>query len=226
MVKILEERGELTSFHGKIAIGILVIQDVFAVLFMTFASDLRPGWGILIIPIYLYLIRYIFSYILKHSGHGELLTIFGFFATFITGAMAFYLAGIKPDLGALIIGMTLVSHKKSDELYDRMMSYKDFFLVAFFINIGLTGTITMNVLLITLLLIPFMLIKGTIFVMSLSRFKMRARTAFLASLILINFSEFALITVMVGFNAGWINNELIISLSLLIIESILFILEN
>ena len=48
VVKILEERGELTSFHGKIAIGILVIQDVFAVLFMTFASDLRPGWGILI----------------------------------------------------------------------------------------------------------------------------------------------------------------------------------
>ena len=84
VVKILEERGELTSFHGKIAIGILVIQDVFAVLFMTFASDLRPGWGILIIPIYLYVIRYVLSYILKHSGHGELLTIFGFFVTFIT----------------------------------------------------------------------------------------------------------------------------------------------
>lgn len=221
VVKILEERGELTSFHGKIAIGILVIQDVFAVLFMTFASDLRPGWGILIIPIYLYVIRYVLSYILKHSGHGELLTIFGFFATFITGAMAFYLAGIKPDLGALIIGMTLVSHKKSDELYDRMMSYKDFFLVAFFINIGLTGTITMNVLLITLLLIPFMLIKGTIFVMSLSRFEMRARTAFLASLSLSNFSEFALITGMVGFNAGWITNEWIISFALLMSVSFL-----
>jgi len=53
VVKVLEERGEISSFHGKIAIGILVIQDIFAVLFMTFVSDLRPSWFVLLVPFYL-----------------------------------------------------------------------------------------------------------------------------------------------------------------------------
>jgi predicted Kef-type K+ transport protein len=221
VVKILEERGELTSFHGRIAIGILVIQDVFAVVFMTAASDLKPGWSILLLPLYLFIARYVLKYILKHSGHGELLTIFGFFATFIAGALVFYLFGIKPDLGALVIGMLLVSHKKADELYDRMMSYKDFFLVAFFIDVGLTGSITINTLIITALLILFMFVKGVIFMMSMSRFKMRARTAFLAALSLSNYSEFALITGMVGYTAGWITNDWIIAFALLMSTSFL-----
>ncbi|MBK8698787.1 MAG: cation:proton antiporter [Saprospiraceae bacterium] len=215
VVKILEERGELTSFHGKIAIGILVIQDIFAVLFMTMVSDQTPSWFVLLLPLYLYLIRYPLSYLLAHAGHGEMLTIFGFFATFVTGAFVFHALGLKPDLGALIIGMLLVNHLKADELYDRMMSYKDFFLVAFFINIGFSGQITTQTLLITAILIPFMLVKGLLFVSLLSAFKMRARTAFLASLSLGNFSEFALITGVVGFKAGWISNDWIMAFALL-----------
>jgi glutathione-regulated potassium-efflux system ancillary protein KefC len=219
VVKILEERGELSSYHGKIAIGILVIQDIFAVLFMTIASDLQPGWGILVLPLYVFLIRYALNYILHHSGHGELLTIFGFFATFITGALAFYVAGIKPDLGALIMGMLLVNHPKADELYDRMMSYKDFFLVAFFISVGLTATLHINVLYITLLLIPFLFVKGIAFFTLLSRFNMRSRTAFLTSLSLSNFSEFALITGVTSYNAGWIIADWIIIFALLMAVS-------
>jgi glutathione-regulated potassium-efflux system ancillary protein KefC len=224
VVKILEERGELSSYHGKIAIGILVIQDIFAVLFMTIASDLKPGWGILVLPLYVYLIRYALNYILEHSGHGELLTIFGFFATFITGALAFYIAGIKPDLGALIMGMILVNQPKADELYDRMMSYKDFFLVAFFISVGLTANLHINVLYITLLLIPFIFVKGIAFFTLLSRFNMRSRTAFLTSFSLSNFSEFALITGVTGYHAGWISADWIIIFALLM--SVSFIISS
>jgi len=224
VVKILEERGELTSYHGKIAIGILVIQDIFAVLFITLASDLKPSLGILVLPLYVYIIRFVLNYILKHSGHGELLTIFGFFATFITGSLAFYIIGIKPDLGALIMGMVLVDHPKADELYDRMMSYKDFFLVAFFISVGLTANLTMNLLYITMLLIPFIFVKGMLFFTALSRFNMRSRTAFLSALSLSNFSEFALITGVTGYNAGWLPADWIIIFALLM--SISFILSS
>lgn len=221
VVKILEERGELTSFHGKIAIGVLVVQDVFAVLFMTFVSDVQPGWLALLLPIYLVIIKRVLDYILTYCGHGELLTIFGFFATFITGALAFYVVGIKPDLGALITGMLMVNHPKADELYDRMMSYKDFFLVAFFINVGLSGTINRQTVIILLFLLPFIIVKGLVFIMSFSRFKMRARTAFLASTSLSNYSEFALITGMVGYKAGWITYDWIIAFALLMAFSFL-----
>lgn len=221
VIKILEERGELSSFHGKIAIGILVIQDLFAVIFMTFISDLKPGLLALLLPFYLYGLRYVLSYMLDYCGHRELFTIFGFFATLITGALAFYLVGLKPDLGALVAGMILVNHEKADELYRQMMSYKDFFLSAFFINVGMTGIITSKSLWIMLLLISFMFIKGALFFRTLSRFKMMARTAFLSSVSLSNYSEFALIAGVVGQQAGLISNDWIIAFALLMSLSFL-----
>lgn len=221
VIKTLEDRGELNSYHGKIAIGVLVIQDIFAVLFLTFATDLTPNLFSLLLPVYLYFVRYLLRYLLNQSLHGELLTIFGFFATFVTGALVFYLAGLKPDLGALIIGMLLVNEKKSDELYDRMMSYKDFFLVAFFINIGLTGMPTLKTILIALALLPIIIVKGKLFMYLFSKHKMRARTAFLASLSLSNYSEFALIVILAGVNMNLLSQDWIMIIALMMTFSFL-----
>lgn len=207
VVKILEERGEITSFHGKIAIGILVIQDIFAVIFMTLSNSESPSLFALLLPLYLFLIRKVLFYVLDQSGHGELLTIFGFFATFVAGAMSFKIVGLKPDLGALTVGMLLVSHPKAEELYDRMMNYKDFFLVAFFISIGLTGIPTLSMVSIALLLLLFVVVKGGLFVYIFSFFNIRARTSFLTSMSLANFSEFGLITMFVGQKQGIISQE-------------------
>jgi glutathione-regulated potassium-efflux system ancillary protein KefC len=43
VVKTLESRGELDSYHGKMAIGILIIQDIFAVLFIVVSSGELPS---------------------------------------------------------------------------------------------------------------------------------------------------------------------------------------
>lgn len=210
VVKILEERGELNSFHGKLSIGILVIQDLIAVLFLTLSKNQWPSIWVLSLPVYLYIIRFVLYRILDEVDHGELLTIYGMFAAFITGALSFHLVGLKPDLGALVIGMMLVGHKRSKELYERMMSYKDFFLIAFFINIGLSGIPGWNHLIIALILLLFINLKGGLFLLLLSRFKIKARTAFLTSISLGNFSEFALITGIVGIHMGWIPGDWII----------------
>lgn len=221
VAKILEERGELSSFHGKIAIGILIIQDIFAVVFLAATSDSLPSLWALVLPLYLYLIRFVLYRLLDAAGHGELLTAFGFFAAFVAGAMAFYLTGVKADLGALVTGMLLVNHKKADELYDRMMSYKDFFLIAFFVSIGLTGVPTLHTFLITLLLLPFMFVKGGLFMVLFSGFNLRARTAFLTSLSLSNFSEFGLIISMIGMKNGLLPSEWILIIALLMSLSFL-----
>lgn len=219
--KILEERGELSSFHGKIAIGILIIQDIFAVIFLAFSSSDTPSLWALLLPLYLYLIRIVLGRLLDHAGHGELLTAFGFFAAFVTGALIFKLTGVKADLGALAIGMIMVNHKKADELYDRMMNYKDFFLIAFFVSIGLTGNPGWQTVVPMLILLPFMLVKGSLFMVLFSRFNLRARTAFLTSLSLSNFSEFGLITAMVGYHAGLLNADWILIIALLMSLSFL-----
>lgn len=213
VVKVLEERGELNSYHGKIAIGILVIQDIFAVLFITFSKGEWPSVWALGLPLYLWLIKHLLNWIFNLVDHGELLTIFGMFAAFISGALIFYAVGLKADLGALVAGMLLTTHPRSKELYDRMMGYKDFFLTAFFINIGLSGIPGAGHIITALILVLLVNLKGGLFLFILSRFRLRARTAFLASISLGNYSEFALITGVVGMKAGWITEDWIMILA-------------
>ncbi len=221
VVKTLEGRGEFNSFHGKVAIGILIMQDIFAVVFMTLAADYSFTYWLLALPIALFVIRWLLYRTLSFLDHGELVTVFGFFATFVAGALSFSLFGLKPDLGALIIGMLLVNHPRADELYDRMMNYKDFFLIAFFINIGITAVPSTDALIVSLILLPIILLKSGMFLLILARFNLRARTSFLISLSLGNFSEFGLIVGVVGVQAGIIPEIWLIIIALLMSLSFL-----
>jgi len=147
--------------------------------------------------------------------HGELFSFFGFFATFIAGALCFSLIGLKADLGALVIGMLLVNHPKADELYQRMAEFKDFFLIAFFVNVGLVGLPSLSTFGVALILLPFALLKGTFFLLILSRFSLQPRTVYLGALTLANYSEFGLIVGIVGLQIGLLPNEWIVALALL-----------
>jgi predicted Kef-type K+ transport protein len=221
VIKILEERGELNSTHGKLAIGILIVQDIFAVIFMTVTNDTLPSIWAMTIPVYLYAVRFLLNGLLSRSGHGELLTIFGFFAPFIAGSLVFYSVNLKPDLGALIIGMLLVNHPKNQELYKQMMNYKDFFLVAFFISIGLTGEPTWELLLIAIVIVSLSFAKGYLFMLIFARYDLRARTNFLSSLGLANFSEFGLIVAAVALQADLIPEQWLVLLAMVMSLSFL-----
>ena len=223
VVKTLEDRGEMSARHGKFAIGILIIQDVFAVAFITLTNDEVPSVWALTLPLYLYVIRFLLKPLLNKSGHGEMLTVFGFFAPLILGSLAFDLVNVKYDLGALIIGMLLVNHQKAEELYQRMMSFKDFFLIAFFINIGLAETPTLLTFIVAFCLLVFVFFKGFLFNLILSIFDLRARTNFLTSLNLTNYSEFGLIVGAVGAKLGFITDEWLIIIAILM--SISFLLS-
>lgn len=213
-VKILEDRGEIDSFHGNIAIGILVMQDIAAVIFLTFAGTTTLSFWLFALPVYLFIVRFILLKLLNNVDHGELFTLFGFFAAFVVGAISFKLFGLKADLGALVIGVLIGSHERSKELSKHMMGYKDFFLVAFFLQIGLNGLPDWTSLLIALVITIFLLFKAGFFMVLFTRFNLRARTSWLASLSLANYSEFGLIVAAIGFNEGYITSEWITIIAL------------
>jgi len=203
-VKVLEEKGEMQSTHSSISIGVLIIQDIFAVLFLVFAAGKVPSLWALSIPIILFVIRPVIFYILDKSGHGEMLILYGFFMALIPGAELFKFSGLKPDLGALVIGMVIAYHPKAKELANTMMGFKDIFLIGFFLSIGLSGIPSMNIVFIALILALGINIKVILYFIVLTRFKLRARTAVNATLPLANFSEFGLIIAAVGAERGWI----------------------
>ena len=203
VVKVLEERGETASLHGRIAVGILIVQDLAAVAFLALAAGERPTlWALLLLI--LIPLRPLLTLVLQRVGHGELLVLYGFLLA-LGGAEAFELAGLKGDLGALVLGVLIAGHDKADELAKTMLGFKDLFLVGFFLSIGLSGPLTTEVVLVGAAVTPFVFVKSALFLGLLARFRLRARTALLASSSLTNFSEFGLIVAAVAVANGWID---------------------
>lgn len=205
-VKVLEEKGELKANHGRIAIGILIMQDIFAVVFLTISSGKIPSpWAVAVL-LGLIAARPVILKMIKHVGRGELLVIAGFILA-MGGASLFELVNLKADLGALVMGMILARRERSSEMAASLLAFKDLFLIGFFLSIGLSATISLDVIWIALLLLLIMPVKVLIFYWLLSMFRLRARTSFLTSLSLANYSEFGLIVSAIGYSSGWLSSE-------------------
>jgi predicted Kef-type K+ transport protein len=133
VVKMLEERSESQSIYGRIAIGVLVMQDIFAVIFLTASTGALPSpWAILLlglIPLVPILRR-----LLDRLGHGEMQVLFGFLLALVVGYALFKSLGIKGDLGALVVGMLLSTHRSAPGLAKSLFNIKELFLVAFFLS--------------------------------------------------------------------------------------------
>jgi hypothetical protein len=204
-VKVLEANGEMESLHGRVAIGVLIMQDLFAVLFISISAGKVPSiWALglfLLIPARPLLIK-----LLEKTGHGELMVLLGWLLP-LGGAALFESVGVKADLGALLLGVLLANHPKTDELGKALLSFKDMFLVGFFLTIGLTGVLSWELLgaaLLLMLLLPF---KVALYFWLMARFRLRVRSATLASLGLANFSEFGLIVGAIGQSSGWLSGD-------------------
>jgi predicted Kef-type K+ transport protein len=217
-VKVLEEKGEMSSLHGRVSIGVLIMQDIFAVLFLTFSTGKIPSpWSIALIAVML-LVRPVLHAILNRVGHRELVLLFSMFLALGLGAAGFEWVGLKPDLGALVLGVLIAGHPKADEMTDVLMSFKDLFLVGFFLKIGLAGGPTLEALGIGAVLSVVTILKVALFFYLFTRFKLRARTSLLAAFSLATYSEFGLLVGSIGVKNGWIGPEwltvIAISLSL------------
>ena len=212
IVKILEESGEIKTRHGKLAIGILVMQDIVAVIFMVVATGTIPSiWAFALFG--LFFLRKPLGYLSEKAGHGELLPLLGFFLAFGSYEL-FNFVGIKGDLGALIAGIMLSEHSKSSELYKSLMSFKDIFLIGFFLSIGFTALPNMEMVILALIITLLLPLKSLLFFGLLTAMKLRARTAFLSSLVLGNFSEFGLIVMALCIGFGWLDKEWLVVLAL------------
>ena len=213
VVKVLEERGESHALYGRVAIGILVMQDIIAVIFLTATGGHPPSpWALALVG--LWPLTRVLRRIWTRLGHGEMQSLFGIVMALVPGYALFSSVGLKGDLGALIVGVLLASHPASSELARSLFHIKELLLVGFFVSIGLTGLPdlpTIGVALLMLLLLPF---KAAWYVVLLSRLQLRYRTALLAGLSLMNHSEFGLIVVSVGVSAGLLEGAWLVEMSI------------
>ena len=210
-VKIFDEKGEGNSIFATISIGILVVQDLVAVLYMSSTSDTLPS---LYSPLLLLLIplRPVIDRFLRFCGHGELLILAGFCIA-LSATTLFEHLGLKADLGALLAGCLLANTSKSKELYSNLMNFKDLFLIGFFLSIGLYGLPSTPLSIFAAVLVVAMLMKPILFYFLLTCMRLRSRTALLTSLSLANYSEFGLIVVSLAVSQGLLDAQWLVMLA-------------
>lgn len=221
VVKTLEERSESQSLYGRLAIGILILQDIAAVIFIGATSDQPPSPWALLLVLLLPAARPVRA-LWGHLGHGEMQALFGIFMALVPGYALFSALGIKGDLGALVVGMLLAGHPAASELSRSLLSVKDLLLVGFFVSIGLTGDLTPETVGLGLLLLLVLPAQGWLYMLLLRGARFRRRTSVLAGLSLTNHSEFALIVLAVGVESALMPPAWLVAVSVAVAGSYVF----
>jgi len=215
VVKILEERGDIVSQYGRLAIGILVVQDIFAVIFLGVSIAKVPSlWAFLLIILLVILRPFLFR-LLSKAGHGELQILYGLVLA-LGGAALFEAVDLKGDLGALVFGILVAKHPRAQELAKALFSIKELFLLGFFLSIGMSGLPTMSIFITATILLVFMALKTGLFFLLFTRFRVRAAPATATSIALGNYSEFGLIITTVAVSYQWLSQEWLTVMAVLV----------
>ncbi len=211
--KGLEARNELSSYYGRLSIGILIVQDLVAIGIIAYAGGGIPSpWALVLLG--LPLIRPLLSRLLDLVERDELLLLMAL-SLAIGGDALFQWFNLSGELGALVMGMLFVNDDKADQLEKKIWGIKEAFLVGFFLEIGLGGFPDASGFYMIGVLLLILPLKAILFYGLFISFKLRARTGFLSTVTLTAYSEFTLIAGAVAASAGIIPSEVIVILGLL-----------
>jgi predicted Kef-type K+ transport protein len=160
--------------------------------------------------------------LLNIAGHGELFILCGLFIALGVGAEGFALVGLKPDLGALVVGVLIAAHLRASELSKTLFGFKELMLVGFFLSIGMKGLPAWGMLIGAVLLCLVLPIKTGIYHFIVNQFGLRARTSLFASVTLTTYSEFGLIVAATAVGQGLLPADWLLVMAMTMTISISF----
>lgn len=225
IVKLLSDKREIDSLHGRIALGFLIVQDLVVVLAMVVLSAFGVGQQsgsvmdsalrliggaigfLVLIGVFM---RYVAEPLLKRLARMPELLVFFAIGWAALLAAAADMVGFGKELGGLLAGVSLASTTLREAVASRLTSLRDFLLLFFFIGLG-TGLQIGNIsdyLLPAVLLSAFVLIGNPLVVMVIMGLMgYRKRTSFLAGLTVAQISEFSLIFIAMGLTLGHVDGD-------------------
>tara|TARA_B100002049_G_C16084522_1_gene378695 strand:- start:4540 stop:6096 length:1557 start_codon:yes stop_codon:yes gene_type:complete len=190
--RVLETKLELKSYHGRLAIGMLIFQDIIAMAILSVYGDSSPSTWTLLLLIILALRPLIFK-LIDWSGHDEMLLLTVITIALGVGGYGFDAAGLTGELGALAMGALIAKHDKANEIAEKLWGIKELCLVAFFLSIGMKGLPNLSDVTFASFTLFALPLQGALLFATLLAFKIKSRPAFLTTTTLTNYSEFGLI---------------------------------
>jgi Kef-type K+ transport system membrane component KefB len=222
IMKFLNDKRDTETVYGKHTIGLMIVQDIIAVLMIIVFGMLKIDSSfssqaiffvskIILISIGFILIsRFVIPDLLKKiSNSREMLFIFTIAWCFGVASI-FYIIGFSVEFGAIVAGISLASSPFKLEISSRIKVLRDFFLVLFFIVLGAqmsTGSIA-EIWLPSIVLSLFILIGNPLILYFIFRLlKFTRRNSFLAGLTAAQVSEFGFVLLYAGSNMGYVTGQ-------------------
>ena len=150
VVKLLTDARMIDRLHGRLSVGILVVQDIVVVLAMiALTATATDGGGpsvdqlvgvllrgVLLVGVAVLLGRFVAAPTMHLLGRESELLILGAIAWAVTFGALSTLLGFGAEVGAFLAGMTLASTPYREAISGRLTPLRDFLLLFFFIEVG------------------------------------------------------------------------------------------
>jgi len=221
IVKLLSDKREIDSLHGRIAVGFLVVQDIAVILAMILLTSFTAAGsgGIAAQGIRLLLVgtafvlgtvatmRWVMPPLLgRLAQNQELLVLFAVAWAVGLAALADGV-GFSKEVGAFLGGVSIASTAYREAIASRLTGLRDFLLLFFFIDLGSGLNLSAAGLQLwpAVVLSIFVLVGNPLIVVAIMGVMgYRRRTGFLAGLTVAQISEFSLILAALGLRLGQI----------------------
>ncbi|MBL8340264.1 MAG: cation:proton antiporter [Rubrivivax sp.] len=220
IVKLLSDKREIDSLHGRIAVGFLIVQDIAVVIAMlvvgSWTAGADPALAALSVAARMLgavaavglLMRWVLPPLVARLARSqELLLLFGI-AWGVGLAAAGELLGFSREVGAFLAGFSLASTPYREALSTRLTTVRDFLLLFFFVDLGAKvdlGALAGDLLPAAVLSL-FVLIGNPLIVMAImGAMGYRKRTGFMAGLTVAQISEFSIVFVAMGISLGHVD---------------------
>ena len=238
IITLLSSRKDLDSVHGKIIVGILLIQDFVALLLMTIMSAIsssqadlsifdfiyKTAFKAIILFGLVYLInRFLLPRIFNKIARSHELLFLSSLAWCFVLALSSLSLGFSAEIGAFLAGITIATLPYSYHIAAKTKPLRDFFIMIFFVYMG--SNLIFDDIITTFpqaLIFALIILVVNPFVISLaiSLMGFRKRTSFIAGITLTQTSEFSFIIVMLGIKLNILPVQTITLASLVAIISI------
>jgi len=219
IVKVLYEKRELDTLPGRLTLGVLVLQDIFAILFLAVQpslADLQVSVILLsiarvgaLVATALILSRYVLPKLFHQIARRPELLLLGALAwCFLIGEIAEKLH-LSREMGSLVAGVSLSTFPYALDVTAKVTTLRDFFITLFFVGLGMTIPIpTGSVIALALIIAGFTVVSRLVTTFSpLYLMKQGLRASILPAINLAQISEFSLVVIQTGIAAGHIKTE-------------------
>lgn len=228
VIKLLIDKQEISTLHGKVAIGMLLVEDlaaVVALMFLSLSSSMASLGvtqtmpyvalfvkALVLILVVLGLIKYIIPRLFSLLAHSqELLFLTAVFWCFMF-ATATTLMGFSLEIGAFLGGMSLASTAYRYQIAGRLKPLRDFFIAIFFVDLGMSvmfSQVVAQMGYVAMFTIFALVIKPIEILVILTVLRFRKFTAYHAATALSQISEFSVILLVAAKTQGFVSDDII-----------------